>query len=53
MVARILEGASPAEMPVETLDNLELYVNPAAAEKMGTTLSDDIISEASKVVGND
>ncbi len=53
MVARILEGASPAEMPVETLDNLELYVNPAAAEKMGTTLSDEIISEASKVVGND
>ncbi|SES67550.1 putative ABC transport system substrate-binding protein [Marinobacter segnicrescens] len=53
MVARILEGAATADMPVETLDKLELYVNPAAAEKMGITLSDELISEASKVVGND
>lgn len=53
MVARILEGATTADMPVETLDKLELYVNPAAAEKMGITLSDELISEASKVVGND
>ncbi|WP_417548404.1 ABC transporter substrate-binding protein [Marinobacter segnicrescens] len=53
MVARILEGASTADMPVETVDKLELYVNPAAAEKMGVTLSDELISEASKVVGND
>lgn len=53
MVARVLEGASPADIPVETVDKLELYVNPEAAEKMGITLSDDLISEASKVVGND
>ncbi|MCK7544644.1 ABC transporter substrate-binding protein [Marinobacter bryozoorum] len=53
MVVRVLEGASPADIPVETVDKLELYVNPKAAEKMGITLSDDLISEASKVVGND
>ncbi|SFR42669.1 putative ABC transport system substrate-binding protein [Marinobacter daqiaonensis] len=50
MVARILEGASPADMPVESMEALELHVNPAAAEKMGITLSDELISEASKVV---
>ncbi|MGM0571644.1 ABC transporter substrate-binding protein [Marinobacter sp.] len=53
MVARILEGATTADMPVETVDKLELYVNPKAAGKMGVTLSDEMISEASKVVGND
>ncbi|MFW5823682.1 MAG: ABC transporter substrate-binding protein [Marinobacter sp.] len=53
MVARILEGADTADMPVETVDKLELYVNPGAAEKMGVTLSDDLISEAAKVVGDD
>ncbi len=53
MVVRVLEGADPATMPVETMDKLELFVNPGAAGKMGVTLSDEIISEASEVVGND
>ncbi|MFL1404942.1 ABC transporter substrate-binding protein [Marinobacter sp. M1N3S26] len=53
MVARILEGASPADIPVETVDKLDLFVNPGAAEKMGITLDDDLISEATEVIGND
>lgn len=53
MVARILEGADPASMPVETVDTLELFVNPGAAEKMGITLDDDLISEAAKVIGRE
>ena len=53
MVARILNGANPAEMPVETMDTLDLFVNPAAAERMGITLSDELIQEAKEVVKSD
>ena len=53
MVARILEGAKPADTPVEVMEELDLYVNPRAAERMGITLPDDLIQEATKVVKND
>jgi putative ABC transport system substrate-binding protein len=53
MVARILEGASTADMPVEVMEELDLYVNPAAAERMGITLPEDLIKDATKVVKND
>ncbi|HEY9120061.1 MAG TPA: ABC transporter substrate-binding protein [Marinobacter sp.] len=53
MVARILEGANPGDMDVESVDTLELFVNPAAAERMGITLSDDLISDAKEVVNSD
>ncbi len=53
MVARILEGANPGDMPVESIDTLDLFVNPAAAERMGISLSEDVISEAEEVVNSD
>jgi len=53
MVARILEGASTADMPVEVMEELDLYVNPGAAERMGITLPEDLIKDATKVVKND
>lgn len=53
MVARVLEGAGTADMPVETMEELDLYVNPEAAERMGITLPEDLIQEAVKVVKND
>ncbi len=53
MVVRILNGAKPADMPVETMDTLDLFVNPAAAERMGVTLSDELIQEAKEVVKSD
>jgi putative ABC transport system substrate-binding protein len=49
MVDRILKGAKPAEMPVETLKVFELHINPAAAKAMGVTLSDAFIKKASKI----
>lgn len=52
MVARILEGANPGDMPVESIDTLDLFVNPAAAERMGISLSEDVISEAEEVVNS-
>ncbi|GAB5478934.1 MAG: ABC transporter substrate-binding protein [Marinobacter nauticus] len=53
MVARVLEGAGTADMPVETMEELDLYVNPEAAERMGVTLPEYLIQEAVKVVKND
>lgn len=50
MVVRILEGAGTANMPVETMDELDLFVNPEAAERMGITLSEDLIQDAKEVV---
>ncbi|MBC7183210.1 MAG: ABC transporter substrate-binding protein, partial [Marinobacter sp.] len=50
MVAKVLEGKKPGEMPVETMEKLDLFVNPAAAERMGITLSDELISEAEQVI---
>ncbi|GGC78459.1 ABC transporter substrate-binding protein [Marinobacter halophilus] len=53
MVVRILEGAGTADMPVETMDELDLFVNPAAGERMGITLSEDLIQDAKEVVKSD
>ncbi|HEV8078841.1 MAG TPA: ABC transporter substrate-binding protein, partial [Marinobacter sp.] len=52
MVVRILEGANTADMPVETMDTLDLFVNPEAAGRMGITIADDVIAEAKEVVSN-
>ncbi|MBN7769284.1 ABC transporter substrate-binding protein [Marinobacter daepoensis] len=53
MVARILEGAKPADIPVETMEELDLFVNPEAAERMGITLPEDLIQDAKEVVKSD
>ncbi len=49
MAVRILEGADPAAMPVETLKDLKLYVNEGAAEKMGVDLPQAVVERADKV----
>ncbi|QBM16747.1 hypothetical protein MARI_08400 [Marinobacter sp. JH2] len=53
MVVRILEGAETATMPAETMEELDLFVNPAAGERMGLTLSEDLIKDAKEVVNSD
>ena len=53
MVARILEGQKPGDMAVESVDTLNLFVNPAAAERMGITLSEEVINSAQEVVSSD
>ncbi len=51
MAIRILEdGENPAEMPVETLETIEFILNPAAAERMGVTLSEDLIAKADRLI---
>ncbi len=54
MAIRILEdGEDPADMPVETQEELELYVNPDAAEEMGLEIPDEVTERADVVVGDD
>ena len=51
MAARILGGKDkPAEMPVETLQNLRLFVNEKAAAKMGVKIPQQVIDRADKVI---
>ena len=53
MVARVLAGENPGAMPVETMDQLDLFVNPEAGERMGVTLPEAFIAEAKEVVSSD
>ena len=51
MAARILvDGANPGNMPVEFLNDLNLYVNLKAAKAMGVTVPQAVIDRASKVI---
>jgi putative ABC transport system substrate-binding protein len=50
MAVRVLQGADPATMPVETLKDLKLYVNTQAAEKMGVKLPEAVVKRADKVL---
>lgn len=49
-LAILQDGKDPATMPVETLDELILAVNPAAAERMGVTLPEELTSKADVTV---
>jgi len=47
MAVKILKGeATPADLPVETQTKMNLYVNPAAAERMGVELPAGFVEKA-------
>jgi putative tryptophan/tyrosine transport system substrate-binding protein len=51
MAIRILNNkAIPASTPVESLENLQLYVNPEAAEKMGVTIPQQVLDRADNII---
>ena len=50
MVARVLRGEKPGDLPVEFAETLELAVNPAAAAAMGVTLPKALVARADLVV---
>lgn len=50
VVVRILKGESAGTIASQTSSTFELHVNPAAAQKQGVTLSDDLIAAAKVVV---
>ncbi|MEL6326998.1 MAG: ABC transporter substrate binding protein, partial [Cyanobacteria bacterium J06626_23] len=49
MVVRILNGEQPNEIPVETVETLQLAVNPAAAATMGVEIPAAVQSRADMV----
>lgn len=50
IVARILDGADPATLPVEQPTRFELLVNMAAARRLGLTLSPALLARADGIV---
>ncbi|BFH66823.1 MAG: ABC transporter substrate-binding protein [Paenibacillus dendritiformis] len=42
MAVEVLKGASPADIPVQFSEKLELMINPKAAEAQGITLTDEM-----------
>ncbi|MCL6416863.1 ABC transporter substrate-binding protein [Aestuariirhabdus sp. Z084] len=50
MVARILDGDSPASIPVQGVERVELFVNPGAAQRMGVTLNSNLVDNAKTVI---
>ncbi len=50
MVSRILQGARPADMPVETLREFQIYLNPGSAAKMGLEIPPDLLQKADKII---
>lgn len=50
IVARVLRGEAPADIPVQRVEITELYVNPEAAGRMGVTIPDEVIARAKTVV---
>lgn len=50
MALKILEGEDPAEMAIETLEDIELSVNTAAAERMGVELPQSLLDQADHVI---
>ena len=50
LVVRILEGEKPGDIKPQTSDNIQLFVNLAAAEKQGVSLSPELIDSATEVI---
>ena len=46
MAARVLNGAKPAEMAVESSDQLKLYLNTKAAENLDLEIPDPVLNRA-------
>jgi putative ABC transport system substrate-binding protein len=50
MIARILQGADPAEMEIQQLDVQRMIVNLDAAQRQGITLPQELIEQAVEVI---
>jgi ABC-type uncharacterized transport system substrate-binding protein len=48
--AKILNGAKPAELPVQQVTKFELIINMKAAKTLGISISDNLLSLADEVI---
>lgn len=51
MAVEILNGKKPRDMPVKTMEDMDIYVNKRTAEAIGITIPEDVLKEAAKVFG--
>jgi putative ABC transport system substrate-binding protein len=49
-VVKILSGAKPGELPVETLKQQELVINVKLARELGLTIPEQVLSRATRVL---
>jgi putative tryptophan/tyrosine transport system substrate-binding protein len=49
-IAKILEGAKPADLPVERRDPLELVINRTTAQTLGLAIPQSVFAEANAIV---
>jgi putative ABC transport system substrate-binding protein len=49
-VQRILAGTNPKELPVETVDKLDLIINLKTAKQIGLTIPPNVLARADKVI---
>ncbi len=50
MMARILDGEKAGDMPVKTMDKLDLYLNLKSAKAFGVTVPQELIDSAKEVI---
>jgi putative ABC transport system substrate-binding protein len=50
VVVRILKGEKPGAIPSATVNKVQLYVNPAAAQAQGVALPESLIKSAAQVI---
>ncbi|MGB9043628.1 MAG: ABC transporter substrate binding protein, partial [Pseudolabrys sp.] len=49
-VVKVLEGAKPADLPIEQPTKLELAINLKAAKALGVTIARTILTRADEVI---
>lgn len=50
MALRVIKGENTAEMPIESLKDIDIVINQGAAERMGVTVPQDILDQAKEVI---
>jgi putative ABC transport system substrate-binding protein len=50
LVDKILKGANPADIPVETNSKIEFVINLKTAKALGLTFAPEVLFQANKVV---